>query len=103
MIGSENSLIEVSTVDRFQGRDKHCIIVSLVRSNSDRNIGTILLDWKRLNVAFTRARCKLILVGSWNTVMESRLLDPLRNLFLSNESSWILKLPPDALSHQPTS
>ena len=48
--------VEVSTVDKYQGRDKECIIVSLVRSNTERRIGSLLRDWRRINVAFTRAK-----------------------------------------------
>jgi DNA replication ATP-dependent helicase Dna2 len=99
MLGGPDSLIEVSTVDRFQGRDKHCIVISLVRSNLENHIGSILGDWHRLNVAFTRARCKLVLVGSWSTIMGNPTLKPLRELFLSHHS-WILKLPPDAFNHR---
>lgn len=60
----EGGILEVSTVDRFQGRDKSCIIVSLVRSNEEGKVGGLLKDWRRINVAFTRAKKKLILVGS---------------------------------------
>ena len=60
--------VEVSTVDKYQGRDKDCIIVSLVRSNTERRIGSLLRDWRRINVAFTRAKKKLILIGSETTL-----------------------------------
>ena len=60
--------VEVSTVDKYQGRDKECIIVSLVRSNTERRIGSLLRDWRRINVAFTRAKKKLILIGSETTL-----------------------------------
>lgn len=53
--------VEVHTVDRFQGRDKHVIIMSLVRSNAANDVGELLKDWRRLNVAISRARCKLVL------------------------------------------
>lgn len=39
--------VEVSTVDKYQGRDKECIIVSLVRSNTERRIGSLLRDWRQ--------------------------------------------------------
>ncbi len=52
--------VEVHTVDRFQGRDKHVIILSLVRSNAASDVGELLKDWRRLNVAISRARCKLV-------------------------------------------
>ncbi|GFO46497.1 hypothetical protein PoB_007300200 [Plakobranchus ocellatus] len=57
--------VEVNTVDQYQGRDKSVIIVSFVRTETD-NVGELLKDLRRLNVALTRARCKLILIG--NTV-----------------------------------
>ena len=60
--------VEVSTVDKYQGRDKDCIVVSLVRSNTERRIGSLLRDWRRINVAFTRAKKKLILIGSATTL-----------------------------------
>ncbi|KAI0225461.1 DNA replication endonuclease-helicase Dna2 [Massospora cicadina] len=60
--------VEVLTVDRAQGRDKDCIIISMVRSNPGCNVGELLRDWRRLNVAFTRARHKLIVVGSASTL-----------------------------------
>lgn len=60
--------IEVLTVDRFQGRDKQCIFISFVRSNENGQIGELLQDWRRLNVALTRAKVKMVLVGSVKTL-----------------------------------
>ncbi|EGO00519.1 hypothetical protein SERLA73DRAFT_178352, partial [Serpula lacrymans var. lacrymans S7.3] len=54
--------VEVITVDRSQGRDKDCVIVSMVRSNENGQIGELIKDWRRLNVAFTRARKKLVVI-----------------------------------------
>jgi len=54
----------ISTVDKFQGRDMDVIILSIVRSNSAGLAGDLLQDWRRVNVAITRARHKLIIVGS---------------------------------------
>ena len=54
--------VEVRTVDGFQGREKEVILFSAVRSNPDRTVG-FLADERRLNVAITRARRGLILVG----------------------------------------
>ncbi|KAJ8364964.1 hypothetical protein SKAU_G00137950 [Synaphobranchus kaupii] len=62
------SAVEVNTVDKYQGRDKGVIIVSLVRSNIEGNLGELLKDWRRLNVAITRAKFKLLMLGSTPTV-----------------------------------
>jgi predicted DNA helicase len=59
--------VEVDTVDGFQGREKEAVVVSLVRSNRDGEIG-FLADVRRMNVALTRARRKLIVVGDSATV-----------------------------------
>ena len=89
--------IEVSTVDRYQGRDKDCVIISFVRSNSSRCIGSLLSDWHRLNVAITRARRKLIMLGSWSTIMEHPQMAILRDLLM--ERGWVVRLPSHALEH----
>ncbi|XP_054428672.1 DNA replication ATP-dependent helicase/nuclease DNA2 [Pteronotus mesoamericanus] len=60
---SSVGMVEVNTVDKYQGRDKSIILVSFVRSNKDGTLGELLKDWRRLNVAITRAKCKLILLG----------------------------------------
>lgn len=62
--------IEAHTTDRFQGRDKDIIILSLVRSNDRGIVGELLQDWRRVNVAVTRARKKLIIVGSKGTMVK---------------------------------
>ncbi|XP_062989360.1 DNA replication ATP-dependent helicase/nuclease DNA2 [Elgaria multicarinata webbii] len=64
MTSSYIDKVEVNTVDKYQGRDKSIIIVSFVRNNIDGNLGELLKDWRRLNVAVTRAKHKLIMVGS---------------------------------------
>ena len=62
--------IEAHTTDRFQGRDKDIIILSLVRSNDRGIVGELLQDWRRVNVAVTRARKKLVIVGSKGTMVK---------------------------------
>ena len=60
-------LITVGTVDGFQGQERDVIIISLVRDNADGQIG-FLRDLRRMNVAITRARMKLIIVGNADTL-----------------------------------
>lgn len=62
-----NTDVEVDTVDAFQGREKDAIIVSFVRSNPDGQLG-FLSDLRRLNVAITRPRRHLFLVGDSATL-----------------------------------
>ncbi|WP_376760747.1 C-terminal helicase domain-containing protein [Archangium violaceum] len=59
--------IEVDTVDAFQGREKDAILVSLTRSNSEGQLG-FLTDLRRINVALTRARRHLFVVGDSATL-----------------------------------
>ena len=61
------SLISVNTVDGFQGQERDIILISLVRSNDDGQIG-FLRDLRRMNVAITRARMKLIILGDAQTM-----------------------------------
>ena len=69
--------LRVSTIDSFQGQEKNNIIVSLVRSNEDGDIG-FLKDYRRMNVAITRAREQLVVIGDSATVGA----DPFYNAFL---------------------
>ena len=64
--------VEVSTVDKYQGREKSCIIISMVRSNEQHRIGRLLKDVRRINVALTRAKNKLIIIGSQSTLRASQ-------------------------------
>lgn len=111
--------IEMHTADRFQGRDKEVIVLSLVRSNEACLIGDLLKDWRRINVAFTRAKTKLLVVGSRSTLKggvnrtknrkpgERGECDSLdgeageemlaRFIHLMEERSWIYDLPSGAL------
>lgn len=60
-------LISVNTVDGFQGQERDVILISLVRSNDEGQIG-FLKDLRRMNVAMTRARMKLIILGNKDTM-----------------------------------
>ena len=60
-------LISVNTVDGFQGQERDIILISLVRSNDEGQIG-FLRDLRRMNVAITRARMKLIILGDASTM-----------------------------------
>ena len=60
-------LISVNTVDGFQGQERDIIVISLVRSNDEGQIG-FLRDLRRMNVAITRARMKLIILGDKTTM-----------------------------------
>ena len=60
-------LISINTVDGFQGQERDVILISLVRSNTDGQIG-FLNDLRRMNVAITRARMKLIIIGDKETL-----------------------------------
>nr|XP_054588156.1 DNA replication ATP-dependent helicase/nuclease DNA2 isoform X2 [Nothobranchius furzeri] len=87
--------VEVNTVDRYQGRDKSLIVLSFVRSTAEEgNLGELLKDWRRLNVAITRAKHKLLMVGSATTLRRyspvEKLIDHLQ------QENMIIQLPPAA-------
>jgi len=65
--GADEIDIEVDTVDGFQGREKEAVVICLVRSNGEGEIG-FLSDERRMNVALTRARRKLIVIGDSATL-----------------------------------
>lgn len=86
----------MSTIDKYQGRDKEVIIVSFVRSNNKGKVGRLLEDKRRINVAITRSKRKLILVGSFSTLQKGSatlkgILDHIQQL------QRVEKLPADAL------
>jgi superfamily I DNA and/or RNA helicase len=59
--------LEIDSVDGFQGREKEAVVISLVRSNPQGEIG-FLGDIRRMNVALTRARRKLLVIGDSATL-----------------------------------
>lgn len=74
---ASGTAVECNTVDKvrllteihrqYQGRDKPCVVVSLVRCRPG-GVGDLLADCRRLNVALTRAKTKLIIIGSPSTL-----------------------------------
>lgn len=82
-------LISVNTVDGFQGQERDIILISLVRSNDSGQIG-FLRDLRRMNVAITRARMKLIILGNADTMTRHpfyrRLWDYIQTINHDNQS-----------------
>lgn len=72
--------LEIDTVDGFQGREKEAVLISLVRSNTACEIG-FLADTRRMNVALTRARRKLMVVGDSATIAAHEFYAKLLNYF----------------------
>lgn len=75
--------MEVSTVDGFQGREKECIVISMVRSNKSKEVG-FLSEFRRMNVAVTRAKRFVCIVGDSDTVSKDKFLERLLNYFVEN-------------------
>ncbi len=75
-------LISVNTVDGFQGQERDVIIVSLVRSNDAGDIG-FLRDLRRMNVAITRARMKLLIIGNADTLRRHRFYRRLHDYIIA--------------------
>lgn len=86
--------VEILTADQFQGRDKDCIIISLVRSNEENKAGDLVKEWRRINVAITRAKCKLIILGSKSTLMNAQTTK--KFLELLSSKGWLYQLPSKA-------
>ena len=73
--------IAINTIDGFQGQERDVVFISLVRSNDDGKIG-FLSDLRRMNVAMTRARMKLVIIGSAATLTRHPFYE---KLFLSQK------------------
>ncbi|OWB61752.1 hypothetical protein B5S29_g2655 [[Candida] boidinii] len=82
--------LEILTADQFQGRDKDCVIISLVRSNDRDAAGDLLKEWRRVNVAMTRAKSKLIIVGSKKLMSTVPQFEGFMTLI--NQKKWIIDL-----------
>jgi ATP-dependent RNA/DNA helicase IGHMBP2 len=65
--------VEIGSVDGFQGREKEAVVLSLVRSNSSREVGFLAED-RRLNVAITRARRHVAVVCDADTIRRHKFL-----------------------------
>ncbi|CAG99853.1 ATP-dependent 5'-3' DNA helicase HCS1 [Kluyveromyces lactis] len=97
LIHEKHQAIEISTVDGFQGREKECIILSLVRSNENFEVG-FLKDERRLNVAMTRPKRQLCVIG--NMEMLSRCRVPFLNRWvLWVESGFEVIYPDPSIIH----
>ena len=68
---SKISSLSIKTIDGFQGEERDVIYISLVRSNEKQEIG-FLNDLRRMNVAITRARKKLVVIGDSSTIGASK-------------------------------
>ena len=86
----DSEAILLDTIDRFQGSDCDIIIISFVHKPSDNDLGLILYDWKRINVALTRAKCKLILIGSKTALSKSNMNIYSKLIDIVCEKQWIV-------------
>ncbi len=77
--------LEIDTVDGFQGREKDVVLITMVRSNGEGEIG-FLSDERRMNVALTRARRKLTVIGDSATLGGSKFFSRMFDYFEKKES-----------------
>lgn len=97
--GADMAAVELHTADKFQGRDKEVVIVSCVRSNENGVVGDLLKDRRRVNVALTRARSKLVILGSEKTLSGNELLRDI--VALCREKDWVLDITQDMVDGHP--
>jgi DNA replication ATP-dependent helicase Dna2 len=105
----ESCAVVVSTVDRFQGKDCDIVILSTVRQGRSQGMGEadslsflagagagdLLRDWRRINVAITRAKVKLLVLGSSTLMQTVPVLSRLSGF--CSEKNWAVEVPSDAL------
>ncbi|KAH9453383.1 hypothetical protein Pst134EA_024259 [Puccinia striiformis f. sp. tritici] len=87
--------LEILTADKSQGRDKDCIIMSMVRNNAEEEVGELLKDWRRINVCLTRAKRKLVIFGSKQTLRHSQVLNDF--FVFIEQRNWIYDLQPECV------
>ena len=80
--------IEIANIDAFQGREKKFILFSAVRSNARGAVG-FLSDWRRVNVAITRAKNGLTIIGDQHTLNQNPLWNKILNWIQIKKSNWI--------------
>jgi len=83
--------IDINTIDSFQGQERDIIYISLTRSNAAQQIG-FLADVRRMNVAITRARTKLVIIGDGSTLAKNTFYMDLMNYaeeISAYQSAWI--------------
>lgn len=85
--------LEVQTVDTYQGRDKEVILLSMTRCNAEGAVGALLSDLRRLNVAFTRAKRKLVIIGSLQTLERGCHPQMQATLQVIRQRGWVQELP----------
>ena len=89
---TNDKYILLDTIDRFQGSDKDVIIISFTNSKFDTKVKKIVHDWRRLNVALTRAKQKLILIASVHSFTNSASTILHKLAKLCDQKKWIYNL-----------
>lgn len=87
--------ITVNSVDGFQGQERDVIVISMVRDNDQGTIG-FLRDLRRMNVAMTRAKMKLIVLGNADTLSQHPFYNQLINYF-KEHGEFVSAMPPENL------